>query len=254
MTEATALRVAHLYPKLMNIYGDRGNIMCLERRCRQRGIGFRLATLELGDVLDPAAYDIIFVGGAQDREQKRVADDLQATKAEALRQAAEAGVVILAVCGGYQLLGHFYRSGDGSEVRGAGVLDLWTVHPGPRAKRLIGNIVIEWDGQTVVGFENHGGRTYLGPRCQPLGRVLAGHGNNGEDGGEGAVYRNVVGTYLHGALLPKNPALADHLILTALRRHYPEATLPPLDDRIEEEAHRQAVRLARRRSIISIGG
>jgi hypothetical protein len=254
MTEPLALRVAHLYPKLMNIYGDRGNVMCLERRCRLRGISFSLTALELGDGLDPAAYDMIFIGGAQDREQKRVADDLLATKAQALRQAAEEGVVVLAVCGGYQLLGQFYRSADGSELRGAGVLDLWTIHPGPRAKRLIGNIVIEWGGQTVVGFENHGGRTYLGPHCRPLGRVLAGHGNNGEDGGEGATYRNVIGTYLHGALLPKNPALADHLILAALRRRYPGVTLSPLDDRIEEEAHRQAVRLARRRSIISIGG
>lgn len=243
-----------MYPKLMNIYGDRGNIMCLERRCRQRGIGFSLAALELGDAVDPAAYDIIFIGGAQDREQKRVADDLLATKAEGLRRAAEEGVVVLAVCGGYQLLGQFYRSADGSELKGAGVLDTWTVHPGPRAKRLIGNIVVEWAGQTVVGFENHGGRTYLGPRCRPLGRVLAGYGNNGEDGAEGAVYLNVVGTYLHGALLPKNPALADYLILVALRRRDAGARLPPLDDRIEEEAHRQAVRLARRRSIITIGG
>lgn len=244
------LRAAHLYPKLMNIYGDRGNIMCLAQRCAGRGIAFELEALEVGDRLEPEAYDLLFIGGAQDREQRRVAEDLRTRKGEALRQAVVAGVTVLAVCGGYQLLGRFYRSAEGAELEGVGILDLWTVHPGPDARRLIGNIVIEWNGQTVVGFENHGGRTYLGPGAEPLGRVLAGHGNNGEDGGEGAIRGNVFGTYLHGALLPKNPALADHLIARALGRRYPGVELAPLDDRVEEAAHRAAVRLARRRSII----
>lgn len=244
------LRAAHLYPKLMNIYGDRGNIMCLAQRCAGRGIAFELKALEVGDRLEPEAYDLVFIGGAQDREQRRVAEDLRTRKGEALRQAVAAGVTVLAVCGGYQLLGRFYRSAEGAELEGVGILDLWTVHPGPKARRLIGNIVIEWNGRTVVGFENHGGRTYLGPGVEPLGRVLAGYGNNGEDGGEGAVQGNVFGTYLHGALLPKNPALADHLIAAALGRRYPGAELAPLDDRVEEAAHRAAVRLARRRSII----
>lgn len=244
------LRAAHLYPKLMNIYGDRGNIMCLAQRCAGRGIGFELEVLEVGDRLEPGAHDLVFIGGAQDREQRRVAEDLRTRKGEALRQAVAAGVTVLAVCGGYQLLGRFYRSAEGAELEGVGILDLWTVHPGPNARRLIGNIVIEWNGRTVVGFENHGGRTYLGPDVEPLGRVLAGYGNNGEDGGEGAIQGNVIGTYLHGALLPKNPALADHLIAAALGRRYPGAELAPLDDRVEEAAHRAAVRLARRRSII----
>jgi hypothetical protein len=248
------LRAAHLYPKLMNIYGDRGNTMCLERRCRERGIGFELDPLEPGDRLDPGAYDLVFIGGAQDREQRRVAEDLRAVKGEALREAAERGAAVLAVCGGYQLLGRFYRTAEGEELPGIGLLDLWTAHPGPRAKRLIGNVVVRWDGATIVGFENHGGRTYLGDGVRPLGQVVAGYGNNGEDGGEGAAWRNVFGTYLHGALLPKNPAFADHVLLTALRVRYRDAVLAPLDDRIEQAAHAEAVRLARRRGIIKAGG
>lgn len=242
--KALKLRVAHLYPKLMNIYGDRGNMLCLQRRCRERDIDFEVEALELGDKLRPQDYDFIFVGGAQDREQRRVADDLLSVKGKALVAAAERGVAMLVVCGGYQLMGRFYRTAEGEELLGAGLLDLWTAHPGPQAKRFIGNVVVEWNGGTLVGFENHGGRTYLGDGVKPLGRVVAGFGNNGADGGEGAVYRNVYGTYLHGSLLPKNPQFADHVIATALGRTHKDVTLAPLDDAIEEAAHAEAVRLA----------
>ncbi len=245
---APALRVAHLYPRLMNIYGDRGNVMCLRRRCEARGIGFELTELSTGDRLDPAAFDLIFAGGAQDREQRGVADDLLATKAAAIREAIEADVALLAVCGAYQLFGRSYRESTGAELPGAGIFDMRTEHPGPGTKRCIGNIVAEWrapDGtqRTIVGFENHGGRTRLGPGVRPLARVRRGFGNNGEDGTEGAVYRNAVGTYVHGSLLPKNPALADHLIATALRRRHGEAELAPIDDRAELRAHEAALRL-----------
>jgi CobQ-like glutamine amidotransferase family enzyme len=248
--KAVKLRVGHLYPKLMNIYGDRGNILCLKLRCEQRGIGFEVEDLELGDKLKPKEYDLIFAGGAQDREQRRVAEDLLKTKGKPLKDAVERGVTVLAVCGGYQLMGRFYRTAEGEELPGAGVLDLHTVHPGLQAPRFIGNVVVEWNGTTLVGFENHGGRTHLGKRATPLGRVIAGFGNNGEDGGEGAHYRNVFGTYLHGSLLPKNPLFADHVIETALRRTNRGFVLGDIDDEVEKEAHAAAVRLATRRSII----
>ncbi|HXK33132.1 MAG TPA: glutamine amidotransferase [Dehalococcoidia bacterium] len=241
------LRVAHLYPRLMNIYGDRGNIMCLRHRCTARGIDFEVDDLGIGDRLDPAAYDLVFAGGAQDREQALVVQDLLATKADALREAVDAGVAALAVCGAYQLFGRFYREASGAELPGAAIFDLHTEHPGERAKRLIGNIVCEWESpeglRTVVGFENHGGRTRLGPGVRPFARVRSGHGNNGEDGTEGAVYRNAIGTYVHGSLLPKNPALADHILRTALRRRHGDVDLAPLDDRAEERAHQAALRL-----------
>ncbi len=248
------LRLAHLYPKLMNIYGDRGNILCLQRRCRQRGIDFENENLEPGDKFRPRDYDLVFIGGAQDREQRRVAEDLLKIKGKPLREAAEQDVAILAVCGGYQLMGRFYRTAEGEELAGLGLLDMWTAHPGAGAQRFIGNVLVEWQGGTVVGFENHGGRTHLGERAAPLGRVIAGYGNNGADGGEGAVYRNVFGTYLHGSLLPKNPRFAAHIITTALRRTNHDVVLAPLDDTVEDMAHAEAVRLATGRSIIARGG
>jgi CobQ-like glutamine amidotransferase family enzyme len=241
------LRLAHLYPRLMNIYGDRGNIMCLRRRCQARGIAFELSELGPGDRFDGTAVDLVFAGGAQDREQRGVADDLISTKAEAIRAAVEDGVVLLAVCGAYQLFGRYYRESAGAELPGVGVFDLHTEHPGEGVPRCIGNVVIEWDApdsrQTIVGFENHGGRTRLGTGATPLGRVLHGHGNNGEDGFEGAVYRNAFGTYVHGSLLPKNPVLADHLITLALSRRYGAVELAPLDDRAEQRAHSAALKL-----------
>lgn len=251
---APILRVAHLYPRLMNIYGDRGNIMCLRHRTQARGIAFALTELSLGDAFDPAAHDLVFAGGAQDREQRAVADDLLATKAPALRDAVEDGVVLLAVCGAYQLFGRFYRESTGVELPGAAIFDLHTEHPGEGSPRLVGNITADWTSGAagpaagpqpplVVGFENHGGRTYLGPSAQPFARVRTGHGNNGRDGTEGAVYRNAYGTYIHGSLLPKNPALADHLIARALHRLHGDVPLPPIDDRLETRAHAAAVKL-----------
>ncbi|HXG41968.1 MAG TPA: glutamine amidotransferase [Dehalococcoidia bacterium] len=244
------LRLSWLYPRHMNIYGDRGNIIVLRERCAARGIELEVEELGPGDPLDPVRYDIYFLGGAQDREQRLVACDLVAQKGPALREAVEDGAVVLAVCGGYQLLGRFYRTAEGEELPGLGLFDAWTVHPGPGVRRFIGNVAVSWERGTLVGFENHGGRTYLGPGARPLGRVLAGYGNNGEDGGEGAVYRNAFGTYLHGPLLPKNPHLADHLISLAIARRYGEVPLPPLDDALAWSAHRRALRLARRRPIL----
>jgi CobQ-like glutamine amidotransferase family enzyme len=244
---AQTLRVAHLYPRLMNIYGDRGNIMVLRRRCELRGIGFELAELDIGDRFDARAFDLVFAGGAQDREQRIVVDDMLQTKAGALAEAVDDGMAMLAVCGAYQLFGRYYRDANGSELPGAGIFDLRTEHPGERVPRCIGNVIAEWDApdgpQTVVGFENHGGRTYLGPVARPFARVRRGFGNNGRDGGEGAVYRNAIGTYLHGPLLPKNPRLADHVIALGLRRRHGEIALAKLDDRAEERAHAAALRL-----------
>lgn len=248
------LHVAHLYPRLMNIYGDRGNIMCLRHRCEARGIGFELTELGLRDRLDPLGFDLIFAGGAQDREQAIVVEDLLASKAEALREAVERDVAVLAVCGAYQLFGRFYRDASGRELPGAGVFDLYTEHPGERARRCVGNIVVEWEApqqighgrpglRTIVGFENHGGRTRLGSGVRPLARVRRGSGNNGEDGTEGAVCRNAIGTYIHGSLLPKNPALADHVIRLALARRHGGVALAPIDDRAELRAHTAALRL-----------
>jgi CobQ-like glutamine amidotransferase family enzyme len=233
----------------MNLYGDRGNILCLRLRCAARGIELAVDELEVGEPLDPTGCDLVFIGGAQDREQRRVAADLLAAKGEALRQAVDSGVVVLAVCGGYQLLGRYYRPAEGEDLPGLGIFDAWTVHPGPAAKRFIGNVVVRWQGATLVGFENHGGRTFLGAAARPLARVIAGYGNNGRDGTEGAVQANAFGTYLHGSLLPKNPRFADHLIVLALARKYGQGELPPLDDALEEQAHAEAVRLAVKKPI-----
>jgi CobQ-like glutamine amidotransferase family enzyme len=247
------LALGHLYPDQLNLYGDRGNILVLSERCRWRGIDLQVRPLGVGDALPPDDYDLLFIGGGQDKEQAPVAQDLHEIKAPGLRAAIEADMPVLAVCGGYQLLAHYYRPAVGPDMQGLGIFDAWTIHKGLRVARCIGNIAIEWQGQTLVGFENHGGRTYLGA-ASPLGKVLAGHGNNSEDHTEGAVYRNTFGTYLHGSLLPKNPHFADHLLLLALRRKYgADAVLPPLDDTLEWRAHetmlrRLKVRVPRRQS------
>jgi CobQ-like glutamine amidotransferase family enzyme len=227
----------------MNIYADRGNLLLLERRCRWRGLGFALSAATLGDGLDPAGADLFYIGGGQDRDQRLCALDLHAVKRAALHEAAARGAVILAVCGGYQLLGHGYQLGDES-LPGAGLVDLHTVRS--EEQRLIGNVAIEVEltpgrMQILAGFENHGGRTYLGKDSLPLGRVLKGHGNNGRDGYEGVRDGSVIGTYLHGPLLPKNAWFADWLIGAALRIREP---LAPLDDRLEAAAHVDARRAA----------
>jgi CobQ-like glutamine amidotransferase family enzyme len=231
------LTLGHLYPDQLNLYGDRGNILVLRQRCAWRGIALTVRQLGVGDALAPDEYDLLFIGGGQDKEQAPVAKDLKEMKAIGLWAAIEDNVPVLAVCGGYQLLAHYYRPAEGKDMPGLGVFDAWTIHKGKRVARCIGNIAIEWQGQTLVGFENHGGRTYLGT-AKPLGKVLSGHGNNSEDKTEGAIYRSTFGTYLHGSLLPKNPHFADHLIRLSLRRKYgADATLPPLDDSLEWRAH-----------------
>ena len=237
------LRVGHLYPELMNVYGDRGNIICLVGRCRRRGIAVEVDNLTEDRELLPGFHDLLFMGGGQDREQKRVADDLRGSKAEALRRAVEDDTVVLAICGAYQLMGHYYRPAEGPDLPGAGVFDLVTVHKGAHVPRCIGNVVARWRDGLLVGFENHGGRTYLGA-VSPLARVIIGHGNNSEDGTEGALYRRAFGTYLHGSLLPKNPAFADHLIALAVSHRYGPVALSPLDDSLEQRAHAAAIRRA----------
>lgn len=244
MAITRSLRLAHLYPKLMNLYGDRGNILSFRERCEGRDIELRVENLGIGDPFDPVAYDLIFMGGGQDREQWRVADDLFDLKGPALTEAIEAGVPTLTVCGGYQLLGRYYQTADGKRLPGLGVYDLFTVHPGDRVKRCIGNVVATWEEGQLVGFENHGGRTYLGDAAIPLARVAAGFGNNGRDGTEGCRYRNAFGTYIHGSLLPKNPGFADYFLSLALTRKYGDGALTPLDDKMEDYAHQVAVRLA----------
>ena len=236
----TTLRLCALYPELMNIYADRGNIAVLRARCQWRGLGFELGSASVGEPLDQAAHDLFYIGGGQDRDQIAVAQDMAASKRDPLHAAADRGAAVLAVCGGYQLLGNSYQLGA-EELPGVGLVDLHTVREdGPR---LIGNCAIEADlgtgPRTIAGFENHGGRTYLGDRSQALGRVLAGHGNNGADGLEGVRVGNVIGTYLHGPLLPKNVWLADRLIELALG-----IELEPLDDALEDTAHASARRAA----------
>jgi len=238
------LRVCALYPDLMNIYADRGNLLLLRRRCDWRGIGFELAGAGLGDPVDPDAHDLFYLGGGQDRDQALCAQDLATVKREALHAAAARGAVVLGVCGGHQLLGHGYQLGD-ERLPGLGLVDLETVREdGPR---LIGNVAIEVDlgpsgsPRVLAGFENHGGRTRLGAGTAALGRVLRGHGNDGrsgEEGVRGGPHATVIGTYLHGPLLPKNAWFADWLAATALG--LAPSALAPLDDALEDAAHASA--------------
>jgi CobQ-like glutamine amidotransferase family enzyme len=241
MAERT-LRVCALYPDLMNIYADRGNLLLLERRCHWRGLGFSLTASGLGEALDPAGADLFYIGGGQDRDQRLCARDLASVKRDALHEAVARQAVVLAVCGGYQLLGRSYQLGH-ETLPGVGLVELETVRSdGPR---LIGNVAIEveldpGDRRVLAGFENHGGRTTLGAGARPLGRVLRGHGNNGSDGYEGVRAGSVIGTYLHGPLLPKNAWFADWLIATALSL----TSLEPLPDDLEDAAHAEARRAA----------
>ncbi|TVR73300.1 MAG: glutamine amidotransferase [Sphaerobacteraceae bacterium] len=236
------LTICWLYGDTMNIYGDRGNVLALAQRARWRGIEAEITTLGVGQELDPDAVDIYFWGGGQDREQIPVSSDIQGEKGTVLRQSLEDGAPMLAVCGGYQLLGTHYHPYGEAQLPGIGFFDAWS-EAGP--ERFIGNVVVDSDRfGSLVGFENHSGLTYLGPSAEALGRVRIGRGNNGQDGKEGCVHKNAVGCYLHGALLPKNPAVTDFLIQAALQRRYDIQELEPLADDLEVIAHAEAIRRA----------
>jgi lipid II isoglutaminyl synthase (glutamine-hydrolysing) len=245
----TSIRICHLYPKLLSVAGDRGNLLALTQRCTWRGIQSTVIEANVGEVPDFTEFDLILLHGGQDTEMRVAASDLE-MKAGSLHEAIEADVVVLAVCAGYQLLGRHYAPAGAAPITGIGVLDAVTEGG---STRFMGHIALTCDlGQDgerrLVGFENHSGRTYLGTGADPLGRVIAGSGNNGEDGTEGARYRQVYATYLHGPLLPKNPWLTDHLISRALLHRYQDAQsldlLTPLEDQTEAEAHAAALRLA----------
>ena len=239
--------VGWLYPDLMNIYGDRGNILTLLKRAEWRGFETKLVELSRGTTAQMDEVDVFFFGGGQDREQALVYEDLLEFKQPPLEQAVSNGAMVLAVCGGYQLLGHYYQTAEGEKFPGIGMIDLRTE---AGKKRFIGDVVVDTDietlnPKTLVGFENHSGRTYLGPKARPLGKARLGYGNNGSDGMEGCLQGTVLGTYLHGSLLPKNPHLADYLIRNALIRRGVDE-LSPLDDSVELAAHERILLRAQR--------
>ena len=245
-----ALTIGWLYPTLMSTYGDRGNVICIQRRCQWRGYDVNILPLERdATAADIHKVDLLIGGGAQDRQQEIVMRDLQGSKAEAIKVKINAGVPGVFTCGAPQLLGHYYEPALGKRIQGLGLFDFVSIHPGENARRCIGNLVVEVTANRLaqelkamsgtpylIGFENHGGRTKLGS-VEALGRVVAGLGNNGEDGTEGAFYQNAIATYSHGPLLPKNPALADWLIQTALKLKYQaDMVLAPLDDTLATQA------------------
>jgi CobQ-like glutamine amidotransferase family enzyme len=242
-TSNPVLRIAYLYPDLMNLYADRGNLVCLQRRCEWRGILTDVQRLEWGGTLQGGA-DLYVIGGGQDRQQKLASVGLAGPVADQILSDLGDGAAMLSVCGGYQLMARSYRAADGDVMAGLGVFDAETVHPGDGVARCVGNVVCDWNDSTLVGFENHGGRTYLGAHIAALATVRVGHGNNSEDGTEGAVMGSAIGTYLHGSVLPKNPHLADHVIGLALARVAPEFQLDVMRDAEEWEAHRAALRVA----------
>lgn len=258
-----ALNICHLYPDLMDTYGDRGNIITLVKRCQWRGIKTTLNHISVGDKLDPEKHDIYFFGGGQDRQQMIVGRDLQ-KKAKDLKKAIEQSSTLLAICGGYQLLQNYFKTLDGTMIKGIGLFDAHTLGS---TTRMIQNLLVEINSElysditeiypstvnrelltSLIGFENHSGKTYLDKGLKPLGKVIKGAGNNGEDKTEGAVYKNAFGCYLHGSLLPKNPHFADYLITKALKRRYGSVKLKPLDDSIEWQAHKAAIGKTRSRS------
>lgn len=261
------ITIYHMYPDAMNLYGDLGNIVTLIRRCEWRDIIVELTNVHVGDKVDFSNADILFLGGGQDRGQKIIANDLLSHKNE-IRREVDKGMVALTVCGGFQLFGKYFQTAEGEKLPGIEIFDAYTV---AGQKRLIGNVVVdiahtstEWQNElnfptfesthtTLVGFENHSGQTILGAKCKPLGYVIRGFGNQGDGGYEGGVYKNAFGTYLHGSLLPKNPWLADHLILMALFHRYGSITkLSPLDDTIELNAHNAAIKRAETAKTVSV--
>ena len=236
------LRICHLYPEVLNLYGDRGNIRCLQQRLLWRNIDCDITQVKIGDRADLSAFDLFFIGGGQDFEQEVLLGDLKSGKAAEIRAAIEDGKTFLCICGGYQMLGHYYETYEGVKCEFLGAIDFYTV--GGKV-RMIDNYAFrlgeESGGSTVVGFENHSGRTYLGPGVKPLGTVLKGYGNNGEDKTEGVRYKNVFGSYSHGPILPKNPELCDEILRSALERRYGRADLSPLEDRFEKLAHEKVL-------------
>ncbi|MBA2375681.1 MAG: glutamine amidotransferase [Rubrobacter sp.] len=245
------LTIHHLYADMMNLYGDRGNVISIQKRCEWRGVSVEVTDVRLGESIRPTECDIFLFGGGQDREQALLADDLSGSKGADLRSISSEGGVVLGVCGGYQLMGSHYETADGEKLPGVGVFDLHTEPRKPEEARLIGNVLVRVpleDGshREILGFENHGGRTRLGEGAEPLGRIVSGFGNNGEDGTEGARKMNTYGTYLHGSLLPKNPWFTDRLIETAIRRADDTFTLEPLDDETENTAFESVAGRVRR--------
>lgn len=262
------LKLYHLYEHAMNLYGDQGNVLAFRKRCEWRGIGFDVVPVRVGDKVDYSLADIVFMGGGQDRAQRAVADDLT-RHGRAIRERVEEGMVVLAICGGFQLFGHYFRTKDGVKIPGIGVFDALTI---AGDKRFVGNAVVdvtfsslEWateyrcdpsakEGAMLVGFENHSGLTYLEGRTKPLGAVMTGWGNTGDGQHEGGCYKNAFGTYLHGSLLPKNPWFCDHLIHVALANRYDEpVVLERLDDSLETRAHQAAIERARTARTIRLG-
>lgn len=229
------INICHLYPDLLNLYGDRGNILCLKQRMERRGIETQITEVKAGDKFDCKSADVIFIGGGQDFEQDIMLKDLNEDKAKAIIEAIEDEVPMLAICGGYQMLGQYYKTADGNQMDFIGAIDFYTV---ASDNRMVGNYAFETaEGIEIVGFENHSGKTYLGNGVKPFGTIINGFGNNGEDKTEGVVYKNTYGTYCHGPILPKNPKFADLLISKALMRKYNEAELVKLNDEFEEKAH-----------------
>ena len=233
------LNICHLYPDILNLYGDRGNVLCLRKRLGWRGIDANVEEVSIGQKLEASKYDLLFIGGGQDFEQEVLLPDLRGEKTEELKAAIEDNLPVLAICGGYQMLGQYYKTWDGAQCDFTGALDLYTIGS---KDRMIGNYMYrttpESSGSIVVGFENHSGKTYLGEDVAPLGMMIKGYGNNGEDQTEGARYNNVFATYSHGSLLPKNPVLCDFILQTALDRRYGKTEpLVPLNDTLELNAH-----------------
>lgn len=237
-----SISIAHLYPKLLNLYGDMGNVVTLIKRCQWRGINVEFEEINIGDSIN--SHDLYFIGGGQDKQQEDVAAELYSHKAELISQRDD-GAVFLGICGGYQLFGHYYQPHDKDKLSGISLMDAYTV---AGKNRFIGNVSIKTsflNPGTLVGFENHSGLTYLQGDTKPLGSVLVGKGNNGKDGFEGGRYMNVFGTYLHGSLLPKNPHFADYLIELALKKRYGEnIVLSNLDDNLEIDAHNSVLNKA----------
>ncbi|MGN1329251.1 MAG: type 1 glutamine amidotransferase [Eubacterium sp.] len=235
------IRIGHLYPDMLNLYGDRGNIIALTVRMKSRGIDVQTDAITMGKKFNADDYDILFIGGGQDFEQDVLLDDLKKGKDIEINKAIQNGTPMLAICGGYQMLGKYYKTYDGKMLEYMGALDFYTEG---KEERMIGNYAYKTkEGIEVVGFENHSGRTYLGKGVEPLGKVIKGYGNNGEDGTEGVRYKNTFGTYSHGPVLPKNPQLADLLISKAIENKYGKTELSPLDDSLEDRAKEQVMKL-----------